>query len=104
METCLCVAYILLMVAGVIFNISIIFTFLSGNVRRLFCENTWWINYTVQVILSTQNVLILNLCIADILLILFNMPLTWMELNKIYWETSFKGLVQSKENPCAQTQ
>ena len=53
------------------------------------------INAFLQVILSTQNVLILNLCIADILLIVFNMPLTFIELNKLYWENSFTGMVRS---------
>ena len=62
-----------------------------GNMFYEFVLNTYFISF--QVILSAQNVLILNLCIADLMLIIFNMPLTLMELNKIYWENSFKGLV-----------
>ena len=68
-----------------------LFTY-STNVFYEFVVLTTYI-ISFQVILSAQNVLILNLCIADLMLIIFNMPLTLMELNKIYWENSFKGLV-----------
>ena len=37
MESCLCAAYIILMVAGIISNLSIIFTFLFGNVSNIRC-------------------------------------------------------------------
>ena len=37
MESCLCTSYIILMVAGIISNLTIIFTFLSGNVSNIRC-------------------------------------------------------------------
>ena len=45
--------------------------------------------------LTTQNVLILILCISDLLLIAFNMPLTLFEVLRAYWHTSFFGMVSS---------
>ena len=44
--------------------------------------------------LTTQNVLILILCISDLLLIAFNMPLTLVEVLRVYWHTS-SGMVSS---------
>ena len=44
--------------------------------------------------LATQNVLILNIAVADLLLIIFNMPLTLMDVSNIYWEADLTfGLV-----------
>ena len=50
----------------------------------------------VKIVLSTQNVLIFNLCLADVLLIIFNMPLTLMDLVNMYWDIElFSGIVSS---------
>ena len=47
-----------------------------------------------QEMLATQNVLILNIAVADLLLIIFNMPLTMMDVSNIYWEADLTfGLV-----------
>ena len=46
--------------------------------------------------LTTQNVLILILCISDLFLIAFNMPLTLIEVLRFYWHTSFFGMVGSE--------
>ena len=48
-----------------------------------------------QVMLTTQNVLILILCISDLFLIVFNMPLTLIEVLRFYWHTSFFGMVRN---------
>ena len=45
--------------------------------------------------LTTQNVLILILCISDLFLIAFNMPLTLIEVLRFYWHTSFLGMVRA---------
>ena len=48
--------------------------------------------------LTTQNVLILILCISDLLLITFNMPLTLIEVLRFYWHTSFLGMVRAQHD------
>ena len=51
-----------------------------------------------QVMLTTQNVLILILCISDLLLITINMPLTLIEVLRFYWHTSFLGMVRAQND------
>ena len=48
--------------------------------------------------LTTQNVLILILCISDLFLIAFNMPLTLIEVLRFYWHTSFLGMVRAQND------
>ena len=49
----------------------------------------------LQVLLTTQNVLILNMSVVDLLLIIFNMPITLLDVINIYWENdSTFGLVK----------
>ena len=94
-ETLLISIYSIFMILGLLLNVSIIISFFSKNVSLTLLKYLLMFN-NVKIVLSTQNVLIFNLCLADVLLIIFNMPLTLMDLVNMYWDIElFSGIVSS---------
>jgi len=87
-ETTIKNTFFVAMLLGTILNTSIIIAF-----------------FFQKVMLTTQNVLILNLSAADLLLIMFHMPITLVDVINIYWDTDstfgleltcqLKGFVQT---------
>ena len=75
------------MVTGVILNLAIIVIFLSKEVSTIqtLIKKSKIISCLSQVMLTTQNILILNLCAANLLMIVFNIPLTISDITEIYW-------------------
>ena len=77
------------MVTGVILNLAIIVIFFSKEVSTIqtitLFKKSKIISCLSQVMLTTQNILILNLCAANLLMIVFNIPLTISDITEIYW-------------------
>ena len=87
-EKVLKICYSSFMVTGVILNLAIIVIFLSKEVSTIIQTliKKWKIiSCLSQVMLTTQNILILNLCAANLLMIFFNIPLTISDITEIYW-------------------
>ena len=86
-EKVLKICYSSFMVTGVILNLAIIVIFLSKEVSTIqtLIKKSKIISCLSQVMLTTQNILILNLCAANLLMIFFNIPLTISDVTEIYW-------------------